>query len=104
MTVYDTLYFMHSIENSGRRQTIPSSFIFTLWKPRNERNGAFVKRSGLRGKGSAGPQKRPTVMKELTLNGFRECKKKPKVEHTTVCSETGVDAVWHVLSPYGAWC
>ena len=67
-TVYDTLYFMHSIENSGRVQTVPSSFIFTLWKPRNERNGACVKRSGLRGKGSAGPQKRPTVMKELNSN------------------------------------
>ena len=36
------------------------------------------------------------------LGGFRECKKTPKVEHTTVCSETDVDAVWHVLLPYGA--
>ena len=36
------------------------------------------------------------------LNGFRACKKTPKVDHTTVCSETGVDAVCRVLLPYGA--
>ena len=58
---------MLSIENSGKVQTVPSSFMSTLWKPRNERNGGFVKSSGLRGKRSAGPQKRPTVMKELKL-------------------------------------
>ena len=36
------------------------------------------------------------------LNGFRACKKTPEVEHTTVCSETDVVAVWLVLLPYGA--
>ena len=36
------------------------------------------------------------------LSGFRACKKTPKIERTTVCSEIGLDAVWHVLLPYGA--
>ena len=36
------------------------------------------------------------------LNGFRACKKTPKVDHTTVCSETDVDADCRVLLPYGA--
>ena len=36
------------------------------------------------------------------LHRFRACRKTPKVDHTTVCSETDVDAVWHVLLPYGA--
>ena len=35
-------------------------------------------------------------------NGFRAWKKTLKVEHTTVCSETDVDDVWHVLLSYGA--
>ena len=36
------------------------------------------------------------------LHRFRACRKTPKVDHTTVCSETDVDAVWHVLLAYGA--
>ena len=38
---------------------------FSLWKPRNERNYASNKKSRLKGKRSAAPLKRPTVMKEL---------------------------------------
>ena len=43
----------------------PVSHFFSLWKPRNERNYASNKKSGLRGKRSAAPLKWPTVMKEL---------------------------------------
>ena len=31
------------------------------------------------------------------LHCFRACEKTPKVEHTAVWSETGVDAVWQIL-------
>ena len=31
------------------------------------------------------------------LDGFRACEESPKVEETSVCSETVVDAVWQVL-------
>ena len=31
------------------------------------------------------------------LDGFRVCEETPKVEETSVCSETDVDAVWQVL-------
>ena len=31
------------------------------------------------------------------LYGFLACEKTPKVEHTAVCSETDVDAIWQVL-------
>ena len=31
------------------------------------------------------------------LDGFRACEETPKVEETTVFSETDVDAVWYVL-------
>ena len=44
---------------------VPISYFFSLWKPGNERNYASNKKSGLKGKRSAAPLKRPTVMKEL---------------------------------------
>ena len=47
---------------------VPISYFFSLWKPRNERNYASNKKSGLKGKRSAAPLKRPTVMKELKNN------------------------------------
>ena len=30
------------------------------------------------------------------FNGFSACEETPKVEETTVCSETEIDAVWQV--------
>ena len=39
------------------------------------------------------------------LDGFRACEETPKVEETTVCSETDADAVWQVvfcLTEHGA--
>ena len=44
---------------------------FSLWKPRNERNYASNKKSGLKGKRSAAPLKRPTVMKEIRWAAMR---------------------------------
>ena len=50
---------------AGYKQ-VPISYFFSLWKPRNERNYASNKKSGLMGKRSAALRKWPTVMKELS--------------------------------------
>ena len=47
---------------------VPISYFLSLWKPENERNYASNKKSRLKGKRSAAPLKRPTVMKELKNN------------------------------------
>ena len=48
---------------------VPMSYFYSLLKPMNKRNYASNKKSSLKGKRSAAPLKRPTVMKELKKKG-----------------------------------
>ena len=57
--VYSTLYFIYCGSNRGRCKRVPISYFYSLWKPRNERNYASNKKSGLKGERSAAPLKQP---------------------------------------------
>ena len=66
--VYGTIHSYIVAHIEAGCKWVPISYFFSLWKPRNERNYASNKKSGLKGKRSAAPLKRPTVMKELNKN------------------------------------